>query len=100
VRGTQVTGSRDGGRRTIEAMTLEPMTTAIGRSAQARLAQRTSGGDRVAAVAAPVPRAVQVWIVATLFAGALLTGCASAERAGGPTTTTTTTTTTIASSPG
>jgi hypothetical protein len=82
-------------------MTHEPVTTAIGRSAQARLAQRTCGGDRVAAVAAPVPRAVQAWIVVTLFAAALLTGCASAERAGGPTTTTTTTTTTtIASTQG
>jgi len=77
------------------------MTTAVGRSAQARLAQRTYGADRAEPVAPPVPRAVQVWIVATLFAGALLTGCASAERAGGPTTTTTTTTTTtIASTQG
>jgi hypothetical protein len=60
-------------------MTNEPMTTAV-----------------------PCP--VQAWIVVTLFTAALLTGCASAERADGPTTTTTstttTTTTTIATVPG
>jgi hypothetical protein len=75
-------------------MSHEPLTTAIGRSAQARLAQRTCG-DRVAAVAAPVPRAIQAWIVVTLFACALLTSCAPAERAGRPTTALTTESTPI-----
>ena len=62
-------------------MTHEPLTTAIGRSAQARLAQRASWGDRAGADT-PVPRSIQVWIVVTLVAGALLTSCASAEHAG------------------
>ena len=64
-------------------MTHEPPTTAIGRSAQARLAQRTCADD---GAVAPVPRPIQVWIVVTLVAGAFLTSCASAERAGDATT--------------